>query len=827
MTIDSMDSVTTRVDLHLHSKFSIRPSQWILQKIGCPESFVDPVALYELARQKDMSLVTITDHNTIAGCLEIAHLPGTFISEEVTSYFPEDRCKAHVLVHGIDEEIHGEIQKVRESVYDLVSYLSGKDIYHALAHPLFGVNDKLTMDHFEKMLLLFRNFELNGSRSLLQNQCLRLILSNLGPETIERLTEKHGIEPHFAEPWKKILVGGSDDHSALNVANIHTEVPGLHDAGSFLAELRHRPRVVGEGSDPKAFARNIYAIAYQFYKQKLGLEQYSGRDDLLRVLDRFLKPGKVEEPGMLSRLHSFWSRRRHHRTWSGGSASLQDLFRHEALESIWDCPELLEFKQGGHVEPQDLARKWFEFVNQVSNKVLLHFADHLLDHLAGANVFSIFHSFGSAGGLYTLLAPYFVAYSMFSRQKAFSRGAVEWFAGKEQQNPQPCRLKIAHFTDTFYEVNGVATTLQQQINMAIKARKDLVIITCDQKDRSRLPGVRNFNPVGLHELPEYPEQKLCYPPFLEMLSYCYEQEFTHIHAATPGPIGLAALAIARILGLPIYGTYHTALPQYAQYLTNDPAIEEITWRYTLWYYDQMDEVFVPSRSTGDELAQKGIAPGKIHVSARGIDIQRFHPSKRSRFLETRFHLDDGAVRLLYVGRISKEKDLPVLEEAFRLLVNAVGSRVHLVLVGDGPYLDEMRENLSDLPCTFTGYLEGEELATVYASCNLFVFPSTTDTFGNVVLEAQASGLPVVVTDSGGPQENLLPGKTGVVVKGNSVLPLYEALRTLVQDPRRLEEMGRSARLYTEGRTFEKAFHASWQMYRILPEGGKIILDRAS
>ncbi len=821
-----MDFKTTRVDLHLHSKFSVRPSQWILQKMGCPESFVDPMALYSLAKQKGMSLVTITDHNTISGCLEIAHLPDTFISEEVTTYFPEDNCKIHVLAHNIDEKAHSEIQRVRENIFDLVTYLSQAGIYHALAHPLFSLNDKLTMEHFEKMLLLFKNFELNGTRDVLQNQCLRVILSNLDSTAIQSLAEKHGIEPHFPEPWTKRLIAGSDDHSSLNIASSFTEVEGVHNPESFLIELRNNPRVVGEGSTPQSLAHNIYAIAYQFYKKKFGLERYSGKDVLLRVLDGFLQPDKAEEAGILARLHGYWSRRKQTRAKARATASIQDLFRHEALRFIWDNPGLMQFAESGTSKPQDLERKWFEFVNEVSNKVLLHFANHLLDHLSGANVFNIFHSIGSAGGLYSLLAPYFVAYSIFGKEKAFSLQALDWFGIPKPQGEALRPAKVAHFTDTFYEINGVATTLQQQINLAIKTKRDLVIITCNEKDATKFKGVRNFKPVGVYELPEYPEQKLCYPPFLEMLSYCYENEFTHIHCATPGPIGLAALAIARILRLPLYGTYHTALPQYAQYLTNDSAIEELVWRYTLWYYDQMDQVFVPSRSTGNELIQKGIAKEKVRLFARGIDTERFHPSKRNRYLENRFHLNGSSVRLLYVGRISREKDLPILEDAFRLLVSAVGRRVHLVLVGDGPYSAEMQENMKDMPCSFTGYLEGEDLASVYASCDLFVFPSTTDTFGNVVLEAQASGLPVVVTDSGGPQENLLPGETGVIVEGSSTESLLEALKNLVQNPGRLKEMGRKARRYSEERSFEKAFKTSWTMYQNQAGRPDIILDRA-
>jgi len=155
-----------KIDLHVHSKYSVRPSQWILQKLGCPECFTEPAEVYRIAKQKGMDLVTITDHNNISGSAEIAHLPGTFISEEITAYFPDDGCKAHVLVYDINDAIHREIQKVRENIFDLVDYLDQNGIVRVLAHPLYSVNDKLTIDHFEKFLLLFNNFELNGSGRL-------------------------------------------------------------------------------------------------------------------------------------------------------------------------------------------------------------------------------------------------------------------------------------------------------------------------------------------------------------------------------------------------------------------------------------------------------------------------------------------------------------------------------------------------------------------------------------------------------------------------------------------------------------------------------------
>ena len=179
MIEESMRRVLLKSDLHVHSKHSKRPSEWILRKIGCAESYTEPKRLYEIALDRGMDLVTITDHNTLEGSLEIAHLENTFVSVEVTTYFPEDRCKLHVLVYGLNEQQFEEISRIRENVFDLVKYLNSENMTHALAHPLYSVNEKFNTEHMEQVLLLFKNFELNGSRDDYQNRILIQILDNL------------------------------------------------------------------------------------------------------------------------------------------------------------------------------------------------------------------------------------------------------------------------------------------------------------------------------------------------------------------------------------------------------------------------------------------------------------------------------------------------------------------------------------------------------------------------------------------------------------------------------------------------------------------------
>ena len=145
---------------------------------------------------------------------------------------------------------------------------------------------------------------------------------------------------------------------------------------------------------------------------------------------------------------------------------------------------------------------------------------------------------------------------------------------------------------------------------------------------------------------------------------------------------------------------------------------------------------------------------------------------------------------------SKEKNLEILARSFMSIIDA-GNTCDLIIAGDGPYRKELEQLLQGYPALFTGFLSGEELHTAYASSDVFVFPSTTDTFGNVVLEAQASGLPVIVSDEGGPKELIADGRTGMVVKADSGPALTDAMTFFLNDKLALSRMGMEARYFTE------------------------------
>lgn len=797
------------VDMHVHSKFSTRPSQWILQKIGCPESFTEPLDLYNIARARGMDMVTITDHNTIDGALEIAHLPGTFISEEITTYFPEDKCKLHVLAYHISESQHDDIQRCRENLFDLVPYLREQGIVHVLAHPLFAVNDRLTPAHFEQALLLFDVFEENGTRDARQNKTLRDIITKLTPMDIERMSSTYGIKPHGDVPWEKGLTGGSDDHSSLNIARMYTRFTGGPCINSVLdGVVDHTCAPAGTPATPRTMAHNLYGIGYQFYCSRTGNMRPEVSEHLcFRFLKSTLAPGEEKKPTLSTFFQRLIGRGKAslHREY-GPSDSVQELLLKEAGDIIAHDPTLMRIARGKVNDVVELEKEWARFVSLAANRVLSEFADRTLNSVLGANLFDVFHSIGSAGSLYALLAPYFVGYDLFSSERSFSRECMARFQHKKSSRTGD-DLKIAHFTDTFDEINGVARTIRQQLKMVARHGKDMTVITCGAN--ADVPGAVSFAPVGRFSVPEYPEITLSYPPFLEMLTHCFEQEYDCILAATPGPVGLAALAISRILKLPFHGTYHTAFPEYVGAFTEDAALEDGCWRYMSWFYNQMQVIYAPSEATKFELADKGIDPEKIVTYPRGVDTDRFHPDKRNGFFN---QFDVGSrTKLLYVGRVSREKGLDVLAESFRKAVK-MRDGLQLIVVGDGPYFKEMQRILRGMPVTFTGVLKGEPLAQAYASADLFVFPSATDTFGNVVLEAQSSGLPVIVTDKGGPAENVLPNETGLIVPADNPDSLLRAIIHMVDTPERIEYMRLKARAHVEKRTFDATFLKTWEIF---------------
>jgi glycosyltransferase involved in cell wall biosynthesis len=260
-----------------------------------------------------------------------------------------------------------------------------------------------------------------------------------------------------------------------------------------------------------------------------------------------------------------------------------------------------------------------------------------------------------------------------------------------------------------------------------------------------------------------------------------------IHVVSPTPVAVRAQKYGQRNGIPVVGSFHTHFVSYFRFY-GLRRIEWFGWRLMRSFYARCEVVYAPSHGIIQELAERGIH--NTELWSRGIDLGRFSPRWRDAELRARVGAGDDTPVLLMVSRLVKEKDLADLVQADRILrERGVGHR--LVLVGDGPMRAELERELPD--AFFAGHQAGDDLARWYASGDVFVFPSTTETFGNVILEAQASGLPAVVVDRGGPPDLVEAGETGLIARANDPADFAAKVEALAANPAERRRMGCRAR----------------------------------
>lgn len=785
----------SKADLHVHSKYSNRPSEWFLRRIGAPESFMEPLEVYNACRAAGMDYVTISDHNGICGARSIAHLPGTFISSELTTYFPENGCKIHCLTTGITEKQFHEMDKLRENIYDLQAYMNENRVIHTIAHPLFCINDKMTIELFEKLILMFNRFEgINGSRDPRACDISNMVFKNLTPKIITEMAERHELQPVGIEPWNKTLTGGSDDHGGLYVASAYTvtpHAPSVIDYLEFIREGQHEPG--GCGGTSVRLANSLYRIAYSYYK------------------DRFLAPGTTDRSVMGAMLRNLAEQPvDKDPELTGGRTGLRAAFR-KKVKKAYIKKQMNEIEQmiveefsrvlDDHPEKESSAEEDsanFRAACRLSQELSFAFLKKAAQKIRSGELVGSLQAISSLGPVALGIAPYLTAFSTQHKDETFLRKVADHFPGATKLREKSG--KKAWVTDTFTDVNGVTKTICTLAGMAHQAKKDITVITSLDEDPEATFPLKNFKPVGSFKLPEYDSLQISYPPFMEMLAYFEKEEFDEIIISTPGPLGICALGAAKLLGLSIKGIYHTDFPRFFADITEDEKLGETAWRYMRWFYGKVDQILVPTKQYKRLLMDGGFNGDTIDVMPRGINLEKFNPSFRNRDMWRTYGLA-GAFKFIYAGRISREKNIEVMLQAFSRLIE-LGCDADLIVVGDGPQRDELHMKYNDPQIVFTGYLYGDDLAQVYASADLFVFPSLTDTFGNVVLEAHASGLPAIVSNEGGPQEIVESHGSGLVVGARTPDEMATAMQRVIEDPELYEKLQKNA--------VQKAVDSRWE-----------------
>jgi len=769
--------MTSRVDMHCHSTASQLSKLGVQRSLGLPECATPPQEVYELAKRRGMGFVTITDHDTIDGCLELADRPDCFISEELTARFAGEPQAVHVLVYGIAPGDHEWLQAHSGDVEACAAYLHEREIVCALAHPFFDVAAPLTRRHRRRLAELFPIWEVrNGARAAELNM----------PAVV--YIETHG----------GTGIGGSDDHAGVDIGRTFTEAPAAATPEEFLAHLRRGDAEAhGEqGSAAKwthaAMALGTRALVLGDGRGSLAGQQRGGSGEgpppvqpgvVLKMVERVIREGAAR----------------------GGKVAV-DVGPDDALALLeaWlngigldlRGREMIAYLQSDEFSHADLYRR----ARRIHDRRLREAVD------GGTKAVSEGDLGTAVNGLFEALVPavpYAPATAFLGAEKAKLR------------DRRGERRRVAVIADGIGSMHGVTHTIEQIRERGAPGFEVDIVGTDPGVDR-RLPAAAEL------EVPFYEGMTLGVPGLPDLVEVLADGCYDLVHVTAPGPAGIAATLMSRITGMPLIASYHTEIATYAGMRTQDETLEALTRAGLGAFYSAPGAVLSPSPSADASVIALGADPARVGRWERGVDTDRFDPAMADR------DAFPGEIKVLYAGRLTREKGVDLLAESF-IRAHDRDPRLHLLLAGGGPEEAELRERLGER-ATFLGWLSGEDLPRAYASADAFLFCSGTDTYGQVILEAAASGLPVVAVAQGGPATLIENRHTGLLCRPDAD-QIAGTLLQLASSPELRRQLGDAAARAARGRSWERSLGQLAAGYRraldAAATGGSQALSRAA
>lgn len=754
-----------KVDMHLHSEFSERPSDWFLKRLGTKESYTTIDYIYQTAKERGMDFVTITDHNRIDGILALQrkHPEDVFLGVESTVYFPESGCKIHLLIYGFTPAQFTHIQLLRKDIYKLREYLMENNILCSVAHATYSVNNRLTVDTLEKLILLFNNFEkYNASHNPIYNDLWIKILESLNEEKINELYNKHKITPWGATPWLKGFTGGSDDHSGLFIAKNHTGVVAKCKEDFITRAKLQLCVATGSETDFKILPFMVYKIAWDFIK----LERNKGADLIAAI-------GKVAFSSKAKGIKSWFSKS------SSKSTPLSRLI--EELNKSIHCTEF------NFSNPKDLEGL-YNIISSISDNYFKDLLQSFEKNIKRKNINHIIRNASAMLPALFLTLPFYSNLKHINSNRELFTQLSKRFGIKKDIKEK----KILWFSDTINDINGVAENMKKIAKTANIENYNVKIVVCEDELECN-KNILNIPPIYSITPKFYSSNSVRVPSVLRAIEIISREKPDQIVISTPGPMGFLGLLISKLLNIHNTSIYHTDFSVMAKKVFDDEGVEDLVMTCMRWFYSQADNIKVPSQYYIDLLEGRGYDPLKMSILKRGIDLELFTPQKRE---------DSEKFSLVWAGRVGKEKNVDFVFDTFRHL--GFRDDITLTVAGDGPELQNLKKQYGKYKnITFAGRLSREELTELYASSDLMLFPSVVDTFGMVALEAQASGLPVITSTVGGPQEVIIPNKTGFVISVEDSKPWAEKiteLKKLYDDsPELYDDLRAKSRINVENR----------------------------
>ena len=555
------------------------------------------------------------------------------------------------------------------------------------------------------------------------------------------LVERYGIEPISSDPWVKGFTGGSDDHAGLFIGQTVTRC-SCSTRQAFIQQIKDKKSsAAGRCSDYKTFAFSIYKIFCDYSLNSLNKAPggmlafinnvvFEERQSRLRrwITKRKIKKGKNTKNKILLKFFDdvqSWSR--------NGSADIE-----EKLASTYNSMGLL-------------LDEFF--------KMLI---DSFMNDFAKGDIGRLFRNLMSSLPALFISVPFFSALRHLSQDRDMIFELREKYRGTQQTAGK----KVLWFTDTLDDLNGVSVTLSRFRKESIKRNLDLEFVTCSKGDIQHEKNERKviYLPVIHSITPDfYPSYTMRFPSLLASMEIIHECRPDHIVVSTPGPVGILGLTMAGVLGIECVSIYHTDFGAQALQIFEDEGMAAFIDSMIHRFYTFSSQIKVPTEEYINILEKQDFPVEKMSIFKRGFEVEK--PAASGSWIKsfkTQSGIKDGFT-LMWAGRVSKDKNVDFLFSVY-LEARRQIKDLNLVLCGDGPDFHALKKQFgSDDRVHFKGRVEQQQLQLYYEISDLFVFPSTTDTFGMLILESQAKGLPAVVSDVGGPQEIIDDQKTGFVL----------------------------------------------------------------
>jgi len=806
-----------RVDMHCHDHNSDVPDELWGRILGLPETWLKTGKLVKRLKHNGCDLVTITNHNNARSCwtlLDEGH--DVLVGAEFTCFFPEDDLYLHVLTYGFTPAQEVVLNAKRQNVYDFLRYAAEHDIPVVMPHPLYlySSNDHFDVELFQKLAVLFQRFEvLNGQRDLWQATLTLNWTRGLTPELIRTYARKHKLDPaeFGVDPEApKVLVGGSDDHMGIFAGQCGSRlwVPNLRErlrrekpselaleairAGQispfghvaenqklnialldYFAQIATRiedPGLLrillhrGEASDKLAcFA--ISNALLELQKNKHARKFFEFVHDALRGK----KPNKMVKWNVSKKYrfciaHLERIADSHNESLEVFSEtvndSIADLFtelNRLIIQRVQDSEFSKKLRVSESFSTEDLTRK-FEIPSQLSALLLgagtkhTQVSSRALGELAGKVSFPLM--------IATVLAGACLA---STRALYKNRPFLNRFASHIGRNHH--EFRVLHLTDTLFDKNGVSNSLTGKLRQIQQNDIAIDMLVCHESAKPE-PHLHVTRPLAAFTLPDSGGQRLRIPDLLEIARIFYSGGYDRVICSTEGPMVAVALYLKYMFNIPCFFFMHTDWLEYIRSTTNASRHERDRIRRILrLLYGEFDGIFVLNREHRDWLAgfEMEIPEERIFLTAHhapAVDTSATPIRKADLFEDA---TDDTPV-LFIACRLSAEKGLADLPEILAQARQSLPD-LRLVIAGSGPAEAELKQMLPD--ALFLGWVDKQTLASLYAGLDLFVFPSRFDTFGNVLLEAFAHGMPAIAYDCKGPRDIIEHEKSGYLANDSA------------------------------------------------------------